>query len=111
MLTRILLWNISIWILPNSDKFYSFGRIINRIRDVKGDNNYVSEILRLIEVFLVDKRATNLKNLITHGYYPHNANNIGYAILLVLILLKFSSLKIEKKEKEKIIKFNASNWH
>lgn len=82
---------------PDSEEFYSFGQIINRIREVKSDNEDILELLRFIETFLVDKRAANIRNLIAHGYYPYKANNIGYAILLVFILLKLSNLSVGMK--------------
>lgn len=82
-------------ILPSLDEFYSFGRIINKLKERNSDKEDILEILRLIETFLVDKRGANIRNLIAHGYYPYKANNIGYAILLVYILLKLSTLIIK----------------
>ncbi len=85
-------------ILPNSDEFYSLGQIIDRIRQKFNEDDPLIEILKLIEVFLVDKRAANIRNLIAHGYFPYEQNNIGVAILLVFILLRLSVLSIIKKK-------------
>jgi len=85
-------------IMSNSDEFYSLGQIIDRIRQKFNDDNPLVEILKLIEVFLVDKRAANIRNLIAHGYFPYEQNNIGVAILLIFILLRLSVLSIIKKK-------------
>lgn len=85
-------------IMPNSDEFYSLGQIIDRIRQKINTNNQFLEIFKFIEVFLVDKRAGNIRNLIAHGYFPYGANNIGIAILLIFILLRLSVLSITKKK-------------
>ena len=85
-------------IMPNSDEFYSLGQIIDRIRQKINTNNQFLEIFKFVEVFLVDKRAGNIRNLIAHGYFPYGANNIGIAILLIFILLRLSVLSITKKK-------------
>jgi len=84
-------------VLPNKDEFYLLGQILNRIRQSSQGDIHLIELLKFIEVYLVDNQGDNIRNLIAHGYFSLGNFNIVVAECLIFIILRLTLLKFEAR--------------